>query len=211
MKFLSIPLIILCLSASSCIRDEEDNRRFHGRNKLEQPEKRASPKKTTVFSEQKSPEDATAPVSDSSKESLIFPFVLSSDHNALVFESIDNSAYKASISAKPEEKPVRLVSGFSGRLSITTNNGLHTLTISSPTNNKVLYFELSEENTTLMSSNEVDVKQKQILAETTKPVAFYVKENGELTVLCFSFDNLSQKINMVKNFPEHPECQQTPP
>ena len=204
--------ILLCLSVSSCIRGEEDDRRFHGRDKLKQSVKRASPQKITVFDEQKPQEEASSssPANDSSKESLVFPFVLSSDHNSLIFESIDGSAYKVSISAKPEEKPVHLVAGFSGRLSITTNNDRHTLTISSPKNSETLYFELSAENTTLMVDNGVDVSQTQTLAKTTKPVTFYVKKNGELTVLCFFFDNSSQKINKIKNFSDHPDCQQTP-
>ena len=204
--------ILLCLSVSSCIRGKEDNRRFHGRDKLKQSVKRAPPQKITVFAEQKPQEEASSssPANDSSKESLVFPFVLSSDHNSLIFESIDGSAYKASISAKPEEKPVHLVAGFSGRLSITTSNDRHTLTISSPKNSETLYFELSVENTTIMVGNGVDVSQTQTLAKTTKPVTFYVKKNGELTVLCFFFDNSSQKINKIKNFPDHPDCQQTP-
>ena len=213
MKFFNpFLLIALAFSLSSCLKEEErkyeDEGRFQGgRTKQEQPKPRTplgTPSKTTVVSDNQQPVNAASPTGESASESLIFPVNLSSEHNSLSLQSSDNQ--KFTISAEPKEKPINLVASLSGRLSITTTENLHTLVLSPTTSSKILYAELTVENTTLLATNGSTLNQRQTIATTKNPIVFYVKENKELTVLCFPINKISEQIQVAKNFKDHPNC-----
>ena len=205
MKHLFIFFFILSFCIPSCINDAEDNRRFRGdRNKSELSGKR---KRTTKFSEKESSQKENpqqASQENSNKGALVFPFSLSSEHTAIKL-LIDEEHEKITVSAEPKEKPISLIAGFSGELSVTTNAETHTIAIHSK-NNKILVFELSIENTKLLVANSVNIAQKEQIAESANPIVFYVKENEKLTILCLSVNKLSTTIKVIKNFTDHPDC-----
>ena len=203
-KFFSLFLLIaLAFNLSSCLPEEEDSRRFkEGRSKREGSRKRT--KRPTIVSDNQQPVNTASPTGESASESLIFPVTLSSEHNSLSLQSSDSQ--KFTISAEPKEKPINLVASLSGTLSITTTENLHTLVLSSTTSSKILYAELTVENTTLLATNGSTLNQKQTIATTKNPIVFYVKENKELTVLCFSINKISEQVQVAKNFTDHPNC-----
>lgn len=186
-----VTLSFSLLSCPSANENGEEKRRFRGgRTKKENPTKRS---KRTVIKE-------------NSIESLGFPIIINTTvHSDLSITSSDNE--KMSIAVEPSEKPMKVVAGMSGQLSLSTENGVHTLILSSSTISEVIYLELTEENTELKVSNGVSVNLTQVLAHTTNPLIFYVKKNEELTVICFPIETLAQKINVKKNFADHKDCQ----
>ena len=89
-------------------------------------------------------------------------------HKTLSITSADSK--KLSISVEPSEKPMTVVATWKSRLSLTTENGVHTLTL--PSNSRVAYLELTEENTELMVDNGNNIRRNQVLAKTTSPPDF---------------------------------------
>jgi len=194
-NFLSlIFLTTLSFSLFSCPNGNgngEDRRRFRGsREKIETPKKR----------------DNRPEVRENSIKNLGFPIMINPTvHRDLSITSTDNK--KMYISVEPSEKPMEVVAGMSGQLSLSTENGVHTFILSSSTSSKAIYLELTEENTRLKVINDVSsVNQTQVLAQTTSPLIFYVKENEELTVICFPIEVLEKTINVKKGFADHPDC-----
>ena len=217
-------LIVCSLALLSCQSKQEECRRYRGdrcqqendseegkkprRARSRDREDRKAAKTEREDRERRAEEaDEPSPAAPA-KERLIFPARLKTGHSALSLASNDNSAFKMIISAEPQSLPVSLIAGLSGTVSISTNEGSHILILSSPKNNKTLYFELNEGASNLMASDSQNVSQGQVLAETTMPLVFYAKENGELTAICPSFDELEQNLKLINSFPSHPNCQQ---
>lgn len=213
MKFLLLLILILSFSVSSCTKGEEDNKRLR-REKTKEPKKRigkgiiqnpALTQGPETISERpvlQSPPEQMA----EEQEELIFPVSYSSDHETLSLDPKDQEYTKVSISAKPKDYPLGLKAGLSGHLSLSTEGGVHTFRINPTKSNKVLHFELTEEDTILMSDDGQLVSQGDILAETTGPIIFYITHNGEITILCLAVNNQASNINVVKTFPDHPSC-----
>lgn len=206
MKFLTTFLLILfSLNLLSCISSNEEGRRFRGRDKLKNTRKRVIP----IFNIPKvddTSNTANSQNTNQNDDAFVFPVALRNNHESLLLDAISNEKHKVSISANPKNIPVQLVAGFSGHLSISTNEGIHTLILSPPTITQSFYFELESQNTTLTVADGNTVKQRQALAETTGPITFYIKQDDELTILCFPL--LPKNINVVKSFVEQPECQE---
>ena len=202
-KLFIIFLVILSFSLLSCPRtdeNEEDNRRFRGgRTKIDHSTKRNTNKIRLATAGEQSQQGS----SDGSE--LDFPIIINpANHSDLSITSSDNK--KLSIAVEPSEEPMTVVAGWSGQLSLSTENGVHTLTLSSPTNSKIIYLELTEENTDLRVSDGSNVNQRQVLAQTTSPLTFYVKEGEELALICFPIEELEKKINVKKKFADHRDC-----
>ena len=199
-------LAFFLLSFSDCTLPESENRRFqHNKRKQEGSRERNARGGELANREVPAPDKATPtdkPKPEPSAENLIFPVVLSSEHNSLSLSSSDSK--KMSISAEPQNIAISLIAGLSGTFSFSTNEDVHILNIS--LSGKTLYFELNKANTQIIAA-EGAVSQGQVLAETTAPALFYVRENEILTVLCFSnIADLSQQIHVIKNFSDHPDC-----
>ena len=63
---------------------------------------------------------------------------------------------------------------------------------------KPFFFELDIESTDLAVSNGANIAQQELIAKSTKPIVFYVKENEEITTTCLYIDQLVGRIKWLK-------------
>ena len=185
----SLYLFIFALFISSCIQEENNRRRFRDKRGKIKPIER-------VFKEQ-GPEET--------KESLIFPISLTAE-NKISLASIDKRHKKFSISSTDQNEAIQLIAGLSGLVEIKTENGVHILSIQATKNTKTLYFELNETTTKLKVESKTQVTQTDLLAETKKPIIFYIKEGELFKTLCFPIEDVLKKANLTRNFSDHPAC-----
>ena len=209
MRFLFFFVLFFLIS---CL-EPESNSRFHGsRTKQKGAKERQRPNQETEETAQAetdlSPQEATAPspVQPAPQaESLIFPFVFKGEHVKVHLQPKEEQK-KMLVSVEPGEIPVSLVAGFSGKLSLTENEESHILSVSPKNKDRVFFFELSKETTKLLVADGASVAQKAPIAESSKPVLFYIKKENQLTRLCFSVDQISTSVTIVQDYENHPDC-----
>ena len=211
-RFLSIIFLLFFFSLPSCIigGEEEEKSRKVSRREAKQARKREG------RGGQKAQNGKDKPVvsppqeeGEKEEETLIFPVLperIDSEQVTLYLDQIGEDYKKVSISAKPDGEQLRLIAGLSGHLSLdTVDKDIYTFTIKS-LHKKNLYFELHEKYSIFAVAAGTEVAQKEVLAVTVKPIVFYVKENGDLSVLCLSVDSISPEVKVINNFPRHPAC-----
>ena len=137
-------------------------------------------------------------------ESLILPFKFSAGHKSVLLKSADHK--RISFSAAPNTEPVRLIAGLSGKLSLKTQNGFHYLSLTPNQGSQTLHFELSESASTVETSDQAEVKQKQLLMTSSKPIVFYIQSDSEVNVICLNTSGLEKVLKVVKELPDTADC-----
>ena len=144
------------------------------------------------------------PTAESPSENLVFPFNVNTKHTLLLIKSSDNE--KFSFSTQPSHPALKLIAGLSGTVSLQTNNGKHYLNLKSKSSNLVLHFELSVEGTTILTSNQAQVNQKDILMTSEQAILYYISSNSEIHALCLDTSDLEKIIQVRKEFPKISDC-----
>ena len=137
-------------------------------------------------------------------ESLILPFEFNASHKSLLLKSADHK--RISFSATPNTMPIRLVAGLSGTVSLKTQNGFHYLSLTPKQGSQTLHFELSESASTVETSDQAEVTQKQLLMTSSKPIVFYIQSNSEINVICLNTSGLEEVLKVVKELPDIDDC-----
>lgn len=140
-------------------------------------------------------------------DNMVFPFAFNSAHVKIHFKPREEQK-KMLISVEPENSPIPLVAGVSGTVSIKESGSDYVVSLSPDVGKQVLFFELNKEHTKLFVEDGASVEQEASIAESSKPVLFYVKKEDQLTRLCFSIDQLSENVEVVQNYENHPDCKQ---
>ena len=202
MPFLFLSLILFF--TTSCFVESESDSRFHGdRTKLTSSVERQRPGGKTETSGEDSEETDKDSVQG---ENLVFPFVFNSNHVKIHLQPQEEQK-KMLISVEPEGTPVPLIAGFSGAVSIKENTNSYIASISPKNSRQVLFFELNKEHTKLFVADGASVTQKTSIAESSRPVLFYVKKDDQLTRLCFSVEQLSGNVAVTQDYEDHPDCE----
>lgn len=205
MRFLFLFFILFPLT--SCLTELKSGDRFHGnRTKLTSSVERQRPKrKPKAKEESKQPEEQSPQADPVQGESMVFPFVFNDAHVKIHLQPQEEQK-KMLISVEPEETPVPVIAGFNGSVSITEKEDVYVLSVSPKTGKQVLFFELDKEHTELLVEDSAIVTKKTSVAESSKPILFYVKRDEQLTRLCFSIEQLSTGISVVQDYEDHPDC-----
>ena len=190
MRVLFLLFSILTVLLASCSDDETSRRDSRDRQ---------GPQDESRDTDDEEPQGEQIKATPSNKpKDLIFPLDLTHHRELHILGQNDS---QIQLSVRPKEKPLRLLAGWSGQVSIETENSAITLTLYSSRHNKSIHYILSEADTTLQASDGQSVQQKDILAETTHPLIFSISHEGDPTPICLSVNNLSQKIKVVENIP----------
>ena len=198
-----IILALFLFSTVSCIV-KDDKTQFPGeRSKFSGKKARVTPTIENASGTASTP-SPTQTTPSTTTEALFFPFQFNSHHSSILLKSSDHQ--KISFSAEPSNFPLSLVAGFSGTVSLNTRNGIHYLSLTPRQGNSILHFELSETGTAVKTTNQAQVRQKQILMESNKPILFYITNNSELSLLCLDTSQLEKVFTVKKELPKASEC-----
>ncbi|MCZ0932878.1 MAG: hypothetical protein OXJ52_06990 [Oligoflexia bacterium] len=203
-----ISLFLVFVFTTGCVWTTEDESQFRGqRDKLKKPKVRSTlGEKTDIVATPSHPPVAPKPSAPApSAESLIFPLIPSASHSSFLLKSSDHK--KISFSAKPDTHPLSLIAGLSGTVSLNTQNGVHYLSLTPSQSSKILHFELSEEGTTVETSNQAQVTQGQVLMKSNQPIVFYITENSETNLLCINTTQLETVLTVTKELPDTEDCE----
>ena len=215
-----MPYILLftaCFFLTSCFVESDNSTRFHGsrkkrsgtteRQRIDQgpQEAKAGTSEAPIPDSAKVSGKAPQAQSSSQDEKLIFPFSFKSEHVKIHIEPREEQK-KMLISVEPEEIPVSLMAGFSGTVFLKDETDHYLISVSPKNRKQGLFFELQKETANLLVEEGAVVSQGSSLAESAKPILFYVKKDDKLTRLCFSLKS-STNVAIVQDYENHPDCQ----
>ena len=173
-------------------RSDRSGRRDRQRPQPDPPPAEASPPAAAPAAEPAAPPaaaPAAAPARQPQREGFVFPVEASPGSELDI--RLNQAKNMVTITSQPAGQSLRVVAGFSGVVSISSQN----IVINSPASSRDLVFELGE---SAIHVNQGDmVTKSQLLAVTSSPVVFSVQKNGAPTVLCVDVVNESENAVSV--------------
>ena len=158
-------------------------------------------KTTTRDREQRSQLNSESGENSQSSESFVFPFLVDKEQlTAMSVSSSDNIKFQFSATGGP----LTLLASYSGLVSLS--EGLLVLSPAQLPDYK-LHFEFEQASSTVSTSNQAQVRQKQLLLKSTGTVGVYVTYQGTQYETCFNLAGVAEHITVNANLPEEqPEC-----
>ena len=189
---LKIVLLVFLLASLACTGVSGDglDRFRDGRGKTDT---RARDQRTNLNSE--------SAKSSSEPESFVFPFLVDKEQlSSMSVSSSDNIQFRFSGTGGP----LTLLASYSGLVSL--EEGQLILSPSELPDYK-LYFQFQQEGSTISTSHQAQVKQKQLLLKSSAPIVVYVTYKGTKYETCFNLEGVAEHITVNKDLPvEQPDC-----
>ena len=151
--------------------------------------------------------------------SITMPFTIEhprlEDRYTIIITSLNQDDSKLSILVVPENNTkeplptVALRAGLSGSYSLKTEQGIHTISITSPEGDKIFYFEIDQKTQTeILPFKEGQlIKKGTIIAKTTgRPFYLSLIYNGEPLTMCLSKASLPKTNINLRNFTQEEAC-----
>ena len=171
----------------SCGESKEDDFRF--RNGRSKTNKKIRQSKTDTSSKKNQPSGQETKQNQLKK--FFLPIKITKDLPSLHIKSNDNKRIQFS----SEAGTISLLAIQNGVLSVNDSETSYHLVISL-NNNRSFNFLLEKSATTLKASAGQQIKEKEIIAETTGLTTFYILENGKELTLCLH--NIESSVPIIK-------------
>ena len=188
-------LILFLFGFGSCVRAGDGLKHFVGDREKVGTRARV----TTLNSED---DTDTTPPAVTQPEQFVFPFSLADSQISSMSVSSSDNMHIRFFAVGGQ---LKLIASYSGLVSLDESQGLLVLSPENPSNQR-LHFKFQPEHSALAVGHQAQVKQKQLLLGSSKPIVFYLSLDGDKKEICFNLSGLEKEITVHKNFPENSNC-----